>query len=630
MLDQINVPGDIKSLTFDELDQLAVEIRQRIIQVMAKNGGHLASNLGAVDFIIALHYVFSSPQDRLLFDTSHQSYPHKLLTGRHAQFESIRQYRGLCGFSHPQESEHDPFYSGHAGTALSLALGLAKDRDLREGKEHVIPVIGDANLTCGITLEALNNIPQSLSRFLTILNDNEMSIYKSVGAISKILSRAINSPTSNDIYQEIKKFLLKIPGCGSRLTDKGRKLKESVKNMISPAPFFEQFELSYVGPIDGHNIREMVKTFQALKDNPKATIVHLITQKGKGMEVASNNPTAYHGVKPFDCVTGKFHPAKTARPSFPKVFGKQLLEMGKQDPHIFCISPATPVGSQLIPFMEAFPERSCDVGIAEEHAVCYAGGLAKGGRLKVVLVIYATFAQRALDNIFQEICLQRLPVLIALDRAFLSGPDGSTHHGIYDIGFLIGMPHLVICQPRSGQLLKELMAAAFLYERPVVLRYPNLPTDEGQETLQERPLGKGEIVAEGSDLIIVALGHMVDMGLKVRALLKKEGIDAAVVDPIFVKPLDESLFVDLIEKMPFVVVIEEHAEASGLGMVLSHFIQQKRLQNVQFHHFGIPDRFIDHGKNSDLYEEIGLTPEKISQKVALSIRSQAHDHCPIP
>lgn len=623
MLSSIVCPSQLKGLTLRQLEELSLEIRRRIIDVMSINGGHLASNLGSVDFILALHFVFNSPKDKLIFDTSHQSYPHKLLTGRNERFETIRQYRGLCGFSHPFESPHDPFFSGHAGTALSLGLGMARERDLRNGDEHIIPILGDADLTCGVTLEALNNVPQSLGRFMTVLNDNEMAIYKNVGAITKILSRAVNSPISNEIYQEIKHLLMKVPGCGEFLTNKGRKLKESLKNLVSAAPFFEQFELSYVGPIDGHDLSQLIDTFQALKDCPKATLVHILTTKGKGMDVASANPIAYHGVRPFDCLTGKFHPAKSTKLTFPKIFGKHLLQMADQDSSLFCISPATPVGSELVPFMEKYPERSQDVGIAENHAVSFAGGLAKSGHLKVVVCVYATFLQRALDNIFQEICLQRLPVLIAIDRASLSGPDGSTHHGIYDIAFLNAMPGLIICQPRNGRLLKELMNSAFDWQAPVALRYPNIATEEeNDKPLLKRDPGVGEIICEGSDVIIVALGHMLDKALEVKELLAPFGIIPTIVDPIFIKPLDKSLFHKLFLTHRHLVVIEEHAQIAGLSTLLSHLIVQGGHGHLTVQYFGIPDRFIEHGENDKLYDELGLTPIKMAKKIARAIASK--------
>jgi 1-deoxy-D-xylulose-5-phosphate synthase len=363
----------------------------------------------------------------------------------------------------------------------------------------------------------------------------------------------------------------------------------------------------------------MVEIFTSLKNCSKSTLVHLLTQKGKGMEVASSNPIIYHGVKPFDCLTGKFHPTKSTKEPFPKIFGSTLFEMAKEDPAIFCITPATPVGSNLLPFMKAFPERCIDVGIAEGHAVALAGGLAKSGRLKVVIAIYATFFQRALDNLFQEICLQRLPVLIALDRAFLSGPDGSTHHGIYDIAFLNAMPELIICQARDGTLLRELMHSAFEWQKPVVLRFPNLGTTLDKASLQKRELGKGEILQEGKEILIIALGHMYQKALELSLLLKEEfGFLPTLFDPIFIKPLDMQALNELLLGHSHLVIIEEHAENAGLGAIISHFIVQNGFTHLTVNHFGVPDRFVDHGENENLYEEIGLTKEKMAAKIIKS------------
>ena len=419
LLSDAQFPEDLKNFSPSALEELALEMRQTIIDVMAINGGHLASNLGIVELTIALHKVFDSPEDKFIFDVSHQSYPHKLLTGRLGKFDKIRQFKGLCGFSNPKESPHDHFYAGHAGTALSLALGVAKNRNLAKRQEHILPILGDASLTCGLTLEALNNIPKDLERFIVILNDNKMSISQNVGAMTHILSRFLNNPKSNKVYQEIEQIISKIPGYGQALAKQGHKFKESLKNLVSTAPFFEQFNLAYVGPVDGHDLSKLIPILEALKEGTQPVLLHVMTVKGKGMETATENPISYHGCKPFDKVTGAFLPS-SSKPTFPQIFGRHILKMAENDPSLVTVTPAMPAGSCLDAFMTKFPERCLDVGIAEGHAVTFCGGIAYGKKMKVVCSIYATFLQRAFDNLFQDVCLQELPVVFALDRGGIS------------------------------------------------------------------------------------------------------------------------------------------------------------------------------------------------------------------
>lgn len=614
LLSTIESPEDLKNLQIHELEQLAEEIREKIIDVMALNGGHLGSNLGIVELTIALHKVFHSPDDKFIFDVSHQTYPHKLLTGRYNAFPKIRQYKGLSGFASPKESPHDHFYAGHAGTALSLGLGVAKNRDLSGRHETILPIIGDATLTCGLTLEALNNIPKNLKRFILVLNDNNMSISKNVGAITHILNCLLNSPTSNKIYSGIEKALSYIPSFGKNLAKQGQRVRESVKNLISCASFFEQFGLSYVGPIDGHNIQKLIDVLEALKDCPRPILLHLWTTKGKGMESACKNPVEWHGCKPFDKVTGKVL-GSNPRPTFPKVFGKHLLKMAENDPSLVTITPAMPLGSCLDALMEKFPERCLDVGIAEGHAVTFAGGIAYGKKMKVLCCIYATFLQRAMDNLFQDVCLQELPVVFALDRGGLSAADGSTHHGVYDISFLNAMPNMVICQPRDGHLLKELLESAFNWGRPTAIRYPNLSTDEPALPLQKRELGVAELLHSGQEIALIGLGHMCATALEVKELLAKEGFNATVVDPIFVKPLDTELLSDILMTHALVVTIEEHSVNAGFGMIFNSFAIRNGFQKNQILNFGIPEMYVEQGTQKELLLEIGLDAASIAQKI---------------
>lgn len=613
LLDHLTLPQQIDTLSYDDLDVLAKDIRNRILDVMSVNGGHLGSNLGIVELTIALHKVFNSPLDKFIFDVSHQCYPHKLLTGRHERFDSIRQHKGICGFTHPQESVHDHFYAGHAGNALSLALGLAKSAEFTGAKDYILPILGDAPLTCGLTLEALNNIPKDVKRFIAILNDNAMAISENVGAITNILSRIINNPTTNKFYLEIESILSKIPGYGLFLAKQGHKVKESVKNLVSPAPFFEQYGLNYIGPIDGHDIRKLSETFEALKGNNKPTIVHVLTTKGKGLGIAIENPTPYHGAKPFNRDTGVFHPS--SKQTFPKIFGKHLLEMADKDPTIIAITPAMPAGSCLDKFMKKYPKRCIDVGIAEGHSVTYAGGIAFGKKMKVVAILYSSFLQRALDNVFHDVCLQRLPVLIAIDRAGISGGDGVNMNGIYDIGFLNSMPNMVITQPRNGHVLKELLESAFDWNSPACIRYPNLPTTEEDLPLKKRELGRAEILSEGSGIALISMGHMCDTALDVKTKLLEKGLNPTVIDPVFIKPLDAELFYRMIETHQVIITMEEHSLQTGLGSIINSFILKNGFTNKQVLNFGVPDTYVEHGKHALLLKELGLDADAITAKI---------------
>ena len=621
ILDTITHPQELKKLSPDELKLLAQEIRVRIIDVLSETGGHLSSNLGIVELTLALHHVFNSPKDKFIFDVGHQSYVHKLLTGRNPRFPTLRQTDGLSGFVYPPESPHDHFYTGHAGNALSLALGVAKNRDLRGKDDLVIPILGDAALTCGLTLEAMNNIPRKLKNFLVVLNDNAMSISKNVGAITNILSRFFNSPTANNIYEELTEIVSKIPGYGEWLAKQGNKVKESMKNLISTAPFFEQFGFSYVGPIDGHDIKKLIDTFEALKEVEHPVLIHVLTVKGQGMKNAINNPTPYHGAKPFNRITGEFYPSKTSKTSFPKVFGKQILKMAEEDPSIVAITPAMPVGSCLDAFMKRIPLRCIDVGIAEGHSLTYAGGMGHGGKLKVVACVYSSFLQRGFDNIYHDICVQNSPVVIAIDRAGLATGDGVTAQGLYDIAYLNAMPGMVIAQPRNGQLLKELMESVFDWQKPTAIRYPNLSTEEGGGPIQKRELGKGEVLIEGKEVVILSLGHMDRIALEAQSLLQEKGVQATVIDPIFLKPLDEKLLKKHFIKAQMIVTIEEHALNGGMGSIINSFIMRERLTHLQVKNLGLPNTLIEHGNHEDLLEKYGLTAKKVLEHVDKQIKT---------
>jgi len=616
-LEKITHPDDLKKLSLDELDILASEIRQRILSVLSANGGHLASNLGMVELTIAMHYSFTSPDDAFIFDTSHQIYTHKILSGRNKDFDSLRRYKGISGFSHPSESEHDHFFSGHAGTALSLALGMSKARDYEGDDHHILPILGDASFNCGLILEAMNHIPKDLKRFVVILNDNNMAISSAVGNFRNILSRLINHPKANKAYKDIISWIGKIPSLGPALASQGQKIKDSIKNLINTsASFFEHFGLSYVGPIDGHDIRKLIDTFSKLKNLNAPTFVHILTTKGKGMEMAEAHPTPYHGVKPFDLSSGKFYPAKSET-TFPKEFGKVIVEIAKEDENLHVLCPAMIEGSSLNDFQKLYPDRCKDVGIAESHCVTYAGGMALKGSFNVVVSIYSTFIQRAFDNVFHDVCMQNFPIIFAIDRSSLSGPDGVTHHGIYDLTFLFSMPNLVIAQPRDGQILADLFSSAFAWERPVAIRYPNKATTKASLPTKVRKLAKAEILSDGEDIALIAVGHMVETALEVKEILAREGISCCVIDPIFLKPFDEELFSHLLEKFPLIATIEEHALIGGFGSIFNSFAVKKSPLSVQIINYGIPDKFVYHGESDKLIKEMGLDSESIAQDLFL-------------
>ena len=580
--------------TLSSLKSKAKELRERIIHVVAKNGGHLGASLGAVDLILSLHKVFSSPYDKIIFDTGHQAYAHKLLTDRADRFDTLRTYKGICGFTDPTESIHDHFFAGHAGTALSLALGVHDSYNQDPSGPWTIALIGDASLSCGLTLEALNNITSSHKRLLVVLNDNGMSISKGCGNYHEYL-------------QNIQNLSLDLP-------------KENFKNI------FSLFQCKYLGPIDGHDPDKLVDLWKKLKDQQGPFLVHAKTIKGFGLDYAENSPTVWHGPKPFCIETGTFKKVTSTKIPFPKILGKHLFTLKKKEPNLHVITPATATGACLEEFHDCFPTHFHDVGIAEGHAVTYAAGLSRFQNVKVVLSIYATFLHRALDNLFHDVVLQNIPLILAVDRAGLSPQDGSTHHGIYDISFLKAMPGLLIAQPRDGRLLKELFDSALLYNRPIAIRYPNLETTISQTSTSYRPIGKGEVLVRGnplSKILFLSLGHMAQTALDCHEKLLEKGIQSTVFDPIFLKPLDEEQLLPLIEQHEWIFILEEHAKNSGLGSIVLDFLMDKEIFNKRVYTFGIPDQFYGHGSYNQLLDEAGLTTEKIFEKISLIIDKTA-------
>lgn len=630
LLDHLSSPEDLKTFPISQLSELAQEMRSKIISVLAETGGHLSSNLGIIELTLALHYVFSSPKDKFIFDVGHQAYPHKLLTGRNSkQFEKIRHTDGLSGFTDPDESQHDHFFSGHAGNAFSLALGMAKSSD---NDDHIIPILGDAAFSCGLTLEALNNLPQELSRFVVILNDNNMSISENVGTMSRNISQWIHHPKLNCFSRKLGQWLARIPHCGNLILKRTKKLSTSFKSLFCPNPLFEGFGLHYVGPIDGHNLKKLISTLEAVRELPFPVIVHVCTVKGKGLEVAQENPSKYHGVKAH--FPQEKDEAKTIRkpapPTYPQIFGEVLCHLGMTQPKLQVVTPAMSLGSCLEEFKAQFPERFTDVGIAEGHAVTFSAGIAKMGA-PVICSIYSTFLHRAVDNIFHDVCMQRLPVLFAIDRAGLAYHDGRSHHGIYDLSFLRAMPGIVICQPRNRIVFEQLLRSSFRWMAPAAIRYPNSiahPLDHiSSDTSLYREPGNAEILSQGEDLLILALGHCCQNALAIKHQLLSYNVSATVVDPVFVKPLDKELLSVLLMNHTKMVIIEEHSMSGGLGSEVHDFLVAYGLQHLDVLHFAIPDRFFGHGDPAALLGHVGLSHEKIMRKILIHFHFGSYTQC---
>lgn len=626
LLDTIASPKDLKALPISSLDPLAQEIRQKIIHVLSQTGGHLASNLGIIELTLALHYVFSSPEDHFIFDVGHQAYTHKLLTGRnHSAFQALRHDHGFSGFTNPDESEHDLFFSGHAGTALSLALGIAK---ASTSQSHCISILGDASFSCGLTLEALNNVPKDLSKFIVVLNDNNMSISENVGTISKMISSWIHHPRQARLRRKLLSLSIQFPKHGRNLLKFAYKFAPHHESFNFLQSFFEKFGFFYIGPVDGHQFDELIPILKNIQHLPYPVLVHVCTIKGKGLEVAQENPTHYHGVPVSFSSSSQsqktpYLPEKIPTPTFPKIFGQTLCSIGRKTTNLHVVIPAMSLGSCVDDFKQQFPQRCIDVGIAEGHAVTFSAGIARTGA-PVICSIYSTFLQRAFDNIFHDICMQSLPVIFAIDRAGLSHGDGRSHHGIYDLSFLRTMPQLIICQPRNAPLLQQLLISALSWNVPIAIRYPNLPIpqDSFGDFSSIKEIGQAEILSQGEDLLILALGHMCSTAMEVKTQLLSYGITATVVDPIFVKPLDQDLFSVLLLHHSKIVIIEEHSVIGGLGSAIKEFVATYHF-SIDLLHFAVPDIFLDHGERLTLLQKIDLLPTNIVKRILVHFHSLA-------
>jgi 1-deoxy-D-xylulose-5-phosphate synthase len=620
ILDAIKGPADLKPLSNLQLDQLAAEIRQFLLETVAQTGGHLAPNLGVVELTLALHSVFNSPVDRIVWDVGHQSYVHKIITGRRDVFPTLRQTGGISGFPRPDESIHDVFATGHSSTSISVAVGLAKARDLRGDHNKVIAVIGDGSLTGGMAFEALNHLGQLQTNLLIVLNDNEMSISKNVGAMARYLTRLRTNPRLRRLKTELQELIQKIPRVGQATVRYLEKLEDGLSFLVIPGMLFEELGITYLGPIDGHNIGELKTTLKDAAEFNGPVLVHVLTRKGKGYRPAEQNPQKFHGTGPFQLDNGvKIDVAPGV--SYTEVFSQTLIELARDDRRILAITAAMADGTGLLPFAREFPERFLDVGIAEEHAVTMAAGLAKEG-FRPVVAVYSTFAQRAYDQIIHDICLQNLPVLLMLDRAGLVGADGPTHHGMFDLSFLRQIPNMTIMAPHDGVEFRNMIATALKFEGPVAIRYPRRAAANAWEQCpyQTLPVGKGEMLREGREVALIAVGAMVENTLEASRKLLESGIDCTVVNARFIKPLDEELLTQLAETHKTLISIEENLLAGGFGSAVLEFLNQNQLAGVKFRMLGIPDQFIPHGSIETLLQKCGLDVEGICRTVLESTR----------
>ncbi|MGB2598891.1 MAG: 1-deoxy-D-xylulose-5-phosphate synthase [Candidatus Omnitrophota bacterium] len=616
LLDRISSPEDLKKLKGAEFKQLASEIREKIIDVTSRKGGHLAASLGTVELAIALHYCLESPKDKIIWDVGHQSYAHKLLTGRREKFDMLRQMGGLSGFPNAGESAHDPFTCGHSATSISSALGLASARDLKGEDHKVVAVIGDASLSSGLAFEGMNYAGHKGTDITIILNDNEQSISKPVGAMSRYLNKVIANPLYNRVREEAEKVVKSIPKLGPVAYKTIRKFQEGLKNLLVPGILFEELGFRYFGPIDGHNIEGMISLFRNTLDLKGPVIVHVITKKGKGYKYAEKDPIKFHGVQSFNVTTGRMPKEKAGEKSFTRYFSDKIVELGCRNSDVVAITAAMPDGTGLQKFFEKFPERFYDVGITESHAVTFAAGLARGG-LKPVVAIYSTFLQRSYDQLIHDVALQNLPVILCLDRAGLVGEDGPTHHGIFDIAFMRGLPNFIVMAPKDGEELQRMLEKAVEWDKPVSIRYPRGKARQLVSLSSSTPLeiGKAETLRDGKDLTVLAVGSMVNTALKMSELLSKKGIEAAVINARFIKPLDAEMLERVFRETKKVVTIEEGVISGGFGSAVLEFMERENVNDIKIKCLGLPDEFIEHGTREELLRKYHLTPDEIAATI---------------
>lgn len=623
MLEKIQKPNDIKKIPADQLPALAEEIREFIIESLSKTGGHLASNLGVVELTIAMHRVFDLPKDKLIWDVGHQSYTHKILTGRKDGFETLRREGGISGFPKRSESDCDVFDTGHSSTSISAGVGYVRARELKKENYSVVSIIGDGALTGGMAYEALNNAASLKSNFIIVLNDNEMSITENVGGMSSYLSGLRTASAYTDFKMDVTKALNRIPGIGPGMVDAMRKTKSSIKQIIIPGMLFEDMGLTYLGPVDGHNIPQLIKTFQEAKRFEGPIMVHVLTQKGRGYEPAMRHPARFHGAGPFDVKTGL--PVGKSNPTYTDVFSTVMRKMGDRRKDVAAVTAAMMTGVGLKRFSNMFPDRCFDVGIAEEHAVTFAAALSLGG-ITPVVAIYSSFLQRAYDQIMHDVCMQNLHVVFAIDRAGLVGYDGETHHGIFDLSYLGSMPNMTILAPKNLWELSDMIKFAVDYDGPIAVRYPRGEAYTGlKEFRAPICLGKSEVIHEGSRVALLAVGSMVKMAEEVQKQLKERmDMDAALVNARFVKPIDEELLRSFADTYELVVTLEENVKDGGFGERVLAFAEEEDLPfGVEI--IALPDRFIPHGSVSYQMKQVGFTPEDICGRIEEYYRKQGQE-----
>jgi 1-deoxy-D-xylulose-5-phosphate synthase len=620
LLDGIEYPRDMRKLSLNELPQLAQEIREEVISVVSEVGFHFASTLGAVELTLSLHYVFDTPEDRIVWDTGHQTYAHKLICGRRDRLGTIRQLGGLSGFLSREESEYDTFGAGHAGTSISAALGMVEANALSGGNRKVVAVISDGGLSAGLTYEGLNSAGHLDRDLIVILNDNEHFIDPRVGAVSSFLSRQFTTDLGVRLQKNLSNLLKSLPS-GEHIKYAARKIRDSFLSLVTPGFLFESLGFQYVGPIDGHDIGAMVATLENVKKVEGPTLVHVLTKKGKGFALAEKDPIKFHGVTPFHVLTGKAKKEKSSVPSFTDVFGQALLRLAKDNPKIVGITAAMGSGTGIDKLQRELPERTYDVGIAEQHAVTFAAGMATEGYVPVV-AIYSTFLQRGYDEILHDVCLQNLHVVMALDRGGLVGADGPTHHGVFDFAYMRSIPNMVIMAPRDENELQHMLKTAVDHSGPISLRYPrgegwNVALDDEFTRLE---IGKAELLRDGTDLVIAAVGHTVIPALRAAQDLAPLGISAAVVNARFVKPLDENMFRELLTKVPRLITVEDHVISGGFGSALVEFLADDGITGVEVKRLGVPDRFIPHGTQDELKKICGFDKDGIAQAALQMMR----------
>lgn len=617
ILDKINKPNDIKRIDPEEYEQLAQEIRQFLIDSISKTGGHLASNLGVVELTMALHIVFDLPTDKLIWDVGHQSYTHKILTGRKNQFNKLRKYGGMSGFPKRNESNYDAFDTGHSSTSISAGLGYASARNITGEDYHVISVIGDGSLTGGMAYEALNNASSLKKNFIIVLNDNSMSISENVGGISRILDDVRSSYSYYDLKEDVKNTLHKLPN-GDALVEKIKKTKSNIKQFIVPGQIFEDMGIQYLGPVDGHNIHKLIKIFNIAKRVDSPVLVHVVTQKGHGYAPAEKNPSRFHGIGPFDIKTGKSLSVGKGE-SYSAVFSRKICDIAKNDRSVVAITAAMPDGTGLDKFKKWFPDRFFDVGIAEEHAVTFSAGLAAGG-MKPVFAVYSSFLQRAFDQILHDVCMQQLHVVFAIDRAGLVGSDGETHQGIFDLSFLSVIPNMTIIAPKNGWELENALEFALEhFYGPIAIRYPRGCAYTGlSEYVQPIEYGKSELIHEGSHICLMAVGNMMETALTTGERLKEYNIDATIVNARFVKPIDEDMICDIADEHELLVTLEENVYTGGFGEAVSRYTQMNGL-NIRTLGIALPDDYIEHGNVDILKHEAGIDAEAVFDRIMETI-----------